>query len=60
MQNRYVSHTRMKAIALLVVLAAIDIALTAHAMPGEREKVLSAVRSAFGVPEPVPAPIPRP
>jgi hypothetical protein len=27
---------------------------------GRREKVLSAVRSAFGVPEPVPAPIPRP
>jgi hypothetical protein len=27
---------------------------------GRREKVLSAVRGAFGVPEPVPAPIPRP
>jgi hypothetical protein len=27
---------------------------------GRREKVLSAVRSAFGVPEPLPAPIPRP
>jgi hypothetical protein len=32
MQNRHVSRTRIKAIALLAVLAAIDIATTAHAI----------------------------